>query len=215
MARSSSRTWSSGSLSAVASAISVAQPLEADSSSGVAGGGRDQHDCHERRRGERRVASHPVMLTHSSSRCQSPRLEPVTPRGSDRRRPGIVRSTPAILRSAGDVAEWLRQRPAKPSTRVRFPPSPPVQGLPIRTGALAVVRARVDRAGGSTRSPTTTAIEAASMLDRLLDARCDTAESPARSGRCPVSRTSTATSAHRARPSSIASRRRAPGRLIR
>ena len=25
----------------------------------------------------------------------------------------------------GDVAEWLRQRPAKPCTRVRFPASPP------------------------------------------------------------------------------------------
>ena len=28
-------------------------------------------------------------------------------------------------RAVGDVAEWLRQRPAKPCTRVRFPASPP------------------------------------------------------------------------------------------
>ena len=32
---------------------------------------------------------------------------------------------PAILGFAGDVAEWLRQRPAKPCTRVQFPASPP------------------------------------------------------------------------------------------
>ena len=35
-----------------------------------------------------------------------------------------VRRPPARTAKAGDVAEWLRQRPAKPCIRVRFPTSP-------------------------------------------------------------------------------------------
>ena len=48
------------------------------------------------------------------------------------------RQYPAILVSAGDVAEWLRQRPAKPCIRVQFPASPPGTGLStFGSGALS------------------------------------------------------------------------------
>src|SRR5579863_9287027 len=47
-------------------------------------------------------------------------------------------------RSCGGVAEWLRQGPAKPCTRVRFPSPPPFQtfsGLSYR-GAMTMSRVR-------------------------------------------------------------------------
>src|SRR5204862_1324735 len=44
--------------------------------------------------------------------------------GSVRKADSIVRSSGTLARSGG-VAEWPRQRSAKPSTRVRFPPPPP------------------------------------------------------------------------------------------
>ncbi len=38
----------------------------------------------------------------------------------------------AIAFTHGDVAEWLRQGPAKPCIRVRFPASPPLFSLTLR-----------------------------------------------------------------------------------
>ena len=73
----------------------------------VADGGREVDDARA------------VMLTHADPHCQYPRRV-----GRGRRGHPVM---PAILGPAGDVAEWLRQRPAKPSTRVRFPPSPPTR----------------------------------------------------------------------------------------
>ena len=72
------------------------------------------------------------------------------------RRIGVRRTGAGTLRSCthGGVAEWLRQGPAKPCTRVRFPPPPPtpdllklqVRGsLTSRLRAMSAAQGRVER----------------------------------------------------------------------
>ncbi len=76
------------------------------------------------------------MLTH-------PPIAVRAPSGTGKGSGGGSRAT-AILGCAGDVAEWLRQRPAKPCTRVQFPASPPVIPTPdLLTQAQGSVVSRV------------------------------------------------------------------------
>ena len=79
----------------------------------------------------RRATGHRALVRPACS----PRRSRLGAVGVDRRGPRRARrlvrrrshrvALPLASPVAGDVAEWFRQRPAKPSTRVRFPASPP------------------------------------------------------------------------------------------
>ena len=90
---------------------------------------------------------HPGRLCYAGTRCGRGSVGRASPcqgegRGFESRRPLSEVGCPCGMAPCGGVAEWLRQGPAKPCTRVRFPSPPPrfpdterhgpMQAVPLR-----------------------------------------------------------------------------------